>query len=59
MDGVGKMMKNNGRGEMICAFRDSCRGFGLPISENYLEKVNKLRAAAREALLTSATDIVE
>ena len=44
---------------MICAFRDSCRGFGLPISENYLEKVNKLWAAAGEAPLTSATDIVE
>ena len=45
VDGAGKMRKKNeGKGEMVSAFQDSWRGFGLPINEKELEKVNKFRA---------------
>jgi hypothetical protein len=37
--------KSDGKGEMVSAFQDCVRGFGFPISEEELTKINSWRAA--------------
>ena len=49
--------KTDGAGEMVSAFVDENRGFGLPLSPAELEKVNAWRISRGKAPLTATPGV--